>query len=53
MKSSPNRNSDVECVLWDECSEEAYSTYLRNSKPPVVIVLSYAQIGFSEDGLAI
>lgn len=45
------REAEVECVLWDECSEEAYSAYLKTKDPPVVVVLSFARIGFSEDGL--
>lgn len=48
-----HRDSDVECVLWDECSSEAYSDYIMNEATPVVVIFNLARIGFSLDGMFI
>lgn len=45
------RENEVECVLWDECSVEAYSDYIVNDATPVVVVFNLARVGFSLDGI--
>ena len=40
----------MECVLWDECSVEAYSDYIMNDATPVVVLFNLARVGFSLDG---
>ncbi|XP_028778051.1 uncharacterized protein LOC114734595 [Neltuma alba] len=40
---------DVECVLFDECSTNAYTAYLENMENPVVVVINLARVGFTDD----
>ncbi|KAI9118531.1 hypothetical protein K1719_010863 [Acacia pycnantha] len=44
------RNNEVECTLFDNCASNAYMAYLQNTESPVVVLLNFARVGFSEDG---
>ncbi|XP_028782229.1 replication protein A 70 kDa DNA-binding subunit A-like isoform X2 [Neltuma alba] len=45
-----NEENDIECVLFDECSTDAYANYLENMETLVVVVINLARVGFAEDG---
>ncbi|KAI9117879.1 hypothetical protein K1719_011021 [Acacia pycnantha] len=39
-------NNDLECVLFDECSTNAYMSQLENMETPIVVVLNIVRIAF-------
>ncbi|KAI9112530.1 hypothetical protein K1719_016453 [Acacia pycnantha] len=45
-----SENNEVECTLFDNCASDAYMAYLQNTESPVVVLLNFARVGFSEDG---
>lgn len=42
--------NEVECVLFDECSGQAYVDQLKEMENPVVALVNLARIAFDEDG---
>ncbi|KAI9108307.1 hypothetical protein K1719_020790 [Acacia pycnantha] len=44
------QNNEVECTLFDNCASDAYMAYLQNTESPVVVLLNFERVGFSEDG---
>lgn len=44
-------DNDIECVLFDECSTNAYMAQLENMETPVVVLINLARIAFAEDGI--
>ncbi|XP_054789830.1 replication protein A 70 kDa DNA-binding subunit B-like [Prosopis cineraria] len=50
MVLSDNEGHDVECILFDECSTNAFMNHLEITDHPAVAVFNLARIGFSEDG---
>ena len=40
----------MECVLYDDCSLNAANDKPDKKEDPIVILLSLARVGFSEDG---
>ncbi|XP_054782777.1 replication factor A protein 1-like [Prosopis cineraria] len=43
-------DNDVELVLYDECSTNAYMAQLEHKEGPIVVVINLCRIGFTEDG---
>ncbi|XP_028766670.1 uncharacterized protein LOC114724483 [Neltuma alba] len=43
-------DNEIECILFDECSTNAYTSYLENMDSPVVALFNLARVSFADDG---